>query len=720
MLEDKKKKVEFIGKNNLHLSSNPYLKQHAHNPVHWQLWSIEVLQYAKKNQLPLFISIGYSTCHWCHVMEEESFADPQAAKVLNKFFIPIKIDREERPDIDSYYINAAHLMGVQGGWPLNIFADHQGIPFWICTYIPPDERFNMKSFVDVVSGIGNLWKNDNNKIISQTNQNRAILKEFFSPNPSSSNIIDEDNFMKIKEFSDLHLKYYDKQRGGFKFQSNVKFPCLINLITLLKISQFQKNLSLLEVIENTVINLSKKGMYDHLGGGLFRYSTDYEWGIPHFEKMLYDNALFIELLVDLIKTTTNKENKLTYHNILFHTLNYWEKEMSANGVFYAAQDAGGLKDEGKYYAWNKEELSKLLSIAEEKFFFNKYEWLSLNKQKNQYLLIIKSDFSINRLSQLLNSPVEQLIEKFKQIENQLLEYRLQRKKPFKDKKILLGWNCLMAFSLAHVHEIFPQSNYLEKSKLIFNFINQHMVKNNQLLHSYIDSRFNDSPNNSSDFSDFSNWGFLNDYGNWIRVCLKIYQVSGERDYLEQAQQWMNRVFDTFSVENSFSEVGKFHHDSILKSMTEADDGVEPCGLSLLVDNLNKLNLFSYSSKNDKTIRSILENYYEYFGTASLSFMLSAFHDYQVNLKLITIFDKSSDSKKNKIINKFRSHYLNSCIIISYQKNNNLNSPSQFDENLQVITSDKKNQQSFIVICQNQTCAQPIYDLDQIDKVLLSL
>ena len=417
-----------INKNNLFNDSSPYLKQHKNNPVNWQIWSKETLEFTKQNKKPILLSIGYASCHWCHVMAHESFEDIETAKLMNEFFVNIKVDREERPDLDFIFQSSFQLFNqTGGGWPLTMFLDENGVPFMGGTYFPKDAKHGLPSFKEVLQKVYSAYKDQREKIIGQKN---LIIRNL---DLRKNSVLSQD----LEPILELSLSHLDLEKGGYK--GAPKFPSFNLYETLLYFYNSTHEKKYLEPVELILKQLCSKGIYDHVEGGISRYTVDEDWIIPHFEKMLYDNTQFILLLSKYCKINLDDYFK----DKLEQTIEFVKKDFfNKEGFFGSAYDADSDGEEGKYYIYTFKEIKEIENI--EKYFEVKSE----GNWQNKIILVEKE------------KPSKEILKK-------LLQIRLQRTKPFFDDKTQLDLNCLMISALISANEILPKKGYFELAEALF-------------------------------------------------------------------------------------------------------------------------------------------------------------------------------------------------------------------------------------------------------------
>ncbi|MEE4254739.1 MAG: thioredoxin domain-containing protein [Desulfuromusa sp.] len=452
--------------NHLRNEKSPYLLQHAENPVDWFPWCDDALEKAQREQKPIFISIGYSTCHWCHVMAHESFEDSLVAEKLNKNFICIKVDREERPDIDSSFMHACQLLNGHGGWPLNLFLTSEAEPFYALTYAPKLTRGQHLGFIDIIDKLTELWQQQPSTLVANAKQlSEAIINQ----ERHQENIEADENLLRLA--AEKFQQLFDKNHSGFG--SPPKFPQPHNLSLLLRLAQRFNDSDLERMALQTLQNIDQGGITDQLGGGMHRYSVDTYWLVPHFEKMLYDQALISTAYVEAWQTTNNQLFKQAAENILNYTL----RELTdLNGGFYCGEDADSEGSEGTYYLWSSEELAEILTAEENKLFADTY---NVNIEGNfEGKNILHRSFSLKQ--------PDQKHQKLEELKSKLLLIRNQRPHPHLDDKILTGWNGLMIASLARGGFLFQDSRYLLAAEKAASFLRDTLMIDGKLKRRYRD------------------------------------------------------------------------------------------------------------------------------------------------------------------------------------------------------------------------------------------
>ncbi|OUR97604.1 thioredoxin domain-containing protein [Flavobacteriales bacterium 33_180_T64] len=560
--------------NDLIKETSPYLLQHAYNPVNWKAWNTESLNLAQEENKLIIISVGYSACHWCHVMEEESFENDSVAKLMNENFISIKVDREERPDVDQIYMNAVQLMTGRGGWPLNCIALPDGRPVFGGTY------FTKTQWTKVLEELSSLYKNDPEKVIAFAEQLTEGVKS------SDLITINKDdvqfNVEKGHAMVELWKSSLDFKNGGQK--KAPKFPMPSNLSALLRYSFQNEDKNLQDFVVTTLTKMSNGGIYDHIGGGFSRYSVDNKWHIPHFEKMLYDNAQLVSLYANAYQLTKNE----SFKTVVIETLDFIERELTQNdGAFYSSLDADskndeGLLEEGVFYSWTKEELEAELGHDFE-VFKSYYNINTTGKwEKNLYVLYktkIDADFL-----ETFNLTQDDLNKKKLNWKTKLSKVRNTRERPRTDDKVLTSWNALMLKAYVDAYRVLDNPLYLDKALKNATFIKEHQLDNDgSLFHNY--------KNGKSTIE-----GFSEDYAHTISALIELYQATLDEKWLGMAKDLMDYSITHFlDKENGMFYFTSDTETSLITRKIEVIDNVIPSSNSVLAESLFKLSHY-YSNK----------------------------------------------------------------------------------------------------------------------------
>jgi uncharacterized protein YyaL (SSP411 family) len=557
--------------NHLIHETSPYLLQHAHNPVNWYPWGEEALQKAKEEDKPILVSIGYAACHWCHVMERESFEDESTAVLMNDYFINIKIDREERPDLDHIYMDAVQAMSGSGGWPLNVFLTPDTKPFFGGTYFPPARAYNRASWKEVLENIHKSYQEKKEEVLLQADNLMAHLlsaNSFGIQKPGEDALFSNELLQTIAENI---LANADTTSGGFG--KAPKFPQSFSIQYLLRHYHFSKDETALRQALLSLDKMIDGGIYDQLGGGFARYSTDNEWLAPHFEKMLYDNALLVSVMAEAYQLT----RKPRYANAIRHTLAFIERELQndENG-FYSALDADSEGVEGKFYTWNKQEIDALLGEDAAVFsaFYNVTE--KGNWEHTNILWITKP---LEIFAQENNIPAGELEQKLFASRKKLMSYRDKRIRPLLDDKILLGWNALMNTAYAKAYAALGDVSYKQTAIRNMAFLeSKFSCENGSWHHTY--------KNNKSHIP-----AFLDDYACLIQSYIHLQEITGAGDYLLKAQKLTGFVIDNFEeTDTGFFYYTHRQQSDVIIRKKEVYDGAVPSGNAVMAHNLLYLSI----------------------------------------------------------------------------------------------------------------------------------
>ncbi len=548
-----------INENNLLNDLSPYLQQHKDNPVNWQIWSKETLEVSKKNKKPILLSIGYASCHWCHVMAHESFEDKETANTMNKLFINIKVDREERPDIDFIFQSSFQLFNqTGGGWPLTMFLDENGVPFMGGTYFPKEAKHGLPSFKDVLQKVSNAYKDQRETIVKQKN---LIIKNL---DLKKNSVLNQD----LKPILEISLSNLDPIKGGYK--GSPKFPTFNLYETLLYFYNSSNDKKYLKPVELILKQLCTKGIYDHVEGGIARYTVDDNWIIPHFEKMLYDNAQFILLLSKYCKI--NLDNY--FKNKLEQTIEFLKKNFLNNeGFMGSAYDADSDGEEGKYYVFLFDEIKDIENI--DRFFEIKPE----GNWENKIILVEKE------------KPTKEILKK-------LFQIRSKRKKPFFDDKTQLDLNCLMISALITANEILPDNGYLKLAEEFFNKIEEKYIKK-KIYHSF-----------STEIV------FIEDYAFLIHAINDLYDKTMNFKYKDLAKKLSLEAVSKFYLadKNIFQKNPKKNND-IFSTPIDIGDNTIPNGNAIMLINFTKLGMMEEAKKLSESLNGYLNIYKNHMMTA---------------------------------------------------------------------------------------------------------
>ena len=569
--------------NRLAQESSPYLLQHQFNPVEWYPWGTEALDKARRDKRPIFLSIGYSACHWCHVMEHESFEDAATAEILNREFVCIKVDREERPDIDHIYMSAVQALSQHGGWPLSVFLTPELEPFYGGTYFPPEDRHGMPSFKRVLQGVAQAWKSKRSEVSQNASKLTQALREMQTPGnalPAAQSLA----WDRIDDAFAALAQSFDASFGGLghapKFFHSMAFRlCLRHW-------KRTGNAASLKVVTYTLDQIARGGIRDQLGGGFHRYSTDPQWLAPHFEKMLYDNALLSELFLEAYQATKEK----TYASVARSTLDYVLREMTSDeGAFFSTQDADSEGVEGKFYVWSHAEVMATLGEELGELFCSVYDITPQGNWEGHNIPRQKAAVDLSEVEESLSVA-----------KRKLLAVRAERVWPGRDEKILLSWNGLMVSSLALGYQVLRDERYLEAARkaaqfLLKEFIAPHTLPSGKprLLHSHKDgkTRFN---------------GYLDDYAFFTNALVSLYESDFDPQWLEHAARFAESMIEQFwdAATQSFFFTGN-DHETLIARPKETQDGALPSGQSIAVLSLLRLARLTGRAEFEDTAQAAL-------------------------------------------------------------------------------------------------------------------
>ena len=672
-----------IHTNRLVHESSPYLLQHAHNPVDWFPWGEEALRKAKKEDKPILVSIGYAACHWCHVMERESFEDESTARMMNQYFVNIKIDREERPDLDHIYMDAVQSITGSGGWPLNVFLTPEAKPFYGGTYFPPERAYNRASWKEILEGIHKAYREKKHEIISQAENLTEHLQSansFGFQNKSSQEKNSTVTNEHLNTITQNLLQSGDSVWGGFG--KAPKFPQTFSIQFLLRQYHFTKNEAALQQALLSIDKMIAGGIHDQLGGGFSRYSTDNEWLAPHFEKMLYDNALLISVIAEAFQITANP----TYSKTIQDCIAFIERELtSEEGGYFSALDADSEGVEGKFYTWSLAEIQELLK--DDAVIFCKYYQIENagNWEHTNILWVRDSPEDFARLNGLELAEVEKLIERSKKI---LFEARTKRVRPSLDDKILLGWNALMNTAYSKAYAALGIESYKEIAKSHMLFLEKSFCQTDgKWFHTYKNGQAKQS-------------AFLDDYAYLIQALIHLQEITGDGSYLLKSQELMEMAIAHFKEE----ETGFFYftHDQqndVIIRKKEIYDGATPSGNSIMASNLLYLSKVfdrrEWVLLAQRLSNTLQENTIKYPGSFGIWASILQLYCFEVMEIAIT----GRDFEKN--LPTVMKKYIPNKIIQSGETN---------FSNFPLLANRETAIPVVFYICKNFTCLRPFYNI----------
>ena len=577
------RKAQFT--NRLIRETSPYLLQHAHNPVDWYAWEEEALEVARKEDKPIFLSIGYSACHWCHVMEHESFESEAIAAIMNAHFVNIKVDREERPDLDEIYMNAVQMMTGSGGWPMSVFLTPEGVPFYGGTYFPPESQYGRPGFREVLLAVSRHYRTNREKVGEMAGRLMEGLQRLARLQTTEGEL---DANLPSAAFSRI-ARNFDARNGGFGSQP--KFPNTMNLSVFLREFARAESPRALDMVKLTLEKMARGGIYDQLGGGFHRYSVDDRWLVPHFEKMLYDNALLAKLYLEAYRATGNPFLK----QIVQETLDYVMREMTdPEGGFYSTQDADSEGEEGKFFVWHPEEVEALMG-AEDAPLFCRYFGVSPEGNFEHGKSILNVPVDLEDLATFLKVDEQRLADAVERGRKALFEAREKRVKPGRDEKVQVNWNALMISAFAEAYQTLGQPAYLQTAEQAARFILDRMrTGEGYLLHTYKDGR-----------ARFA--GYQDDYAFLINASVDLYEATFDLAWLKAAQGLAELMVEQFwdDAEGGFFFTGKDHEELIVRSKNPHDNAI-PSGNSVGAMALIRLGTIlgrkDFREKAERTLR----------------------------------------------------------------------------------------------------------------------
>lgn len=669
--------------NRLENETSPYLLQHAHNPVDWFPWGDEALQKAKKENKPILISIGYAACHWCHVMEKESFENEETAAIMNENFINIKIDREERPDLDNIYMDAVQTMTGSGGWPLNVFLTPEKKPFFGGTYFPPRRAFNRSSWPEVLVAVSNAFREKRDEIDKQAESLTAHLLASNSLGDQRLTSGTDISKEKMDELFENLMKSADKAWGGFG--KAPKFPQTFSIQFLLRYYNVTKNRDALNQACLSLDKMIQGGIYDQLGGGFARYSTDSEWLVPHFEKMLYDNALLVSVLAEAYQVTKNER----YREVIDQTIGFVKREMmNPLGGFYSALDADSESEEGKFYVWEFDEVVKLVANAE--IFCQFLDITQGGNWEGKNILRVKTPAA--EFARAKNISIEEIRSVIENGRSVLFSERQKRIRPALDDKIILSWNALMNVALSKAFAATGNDEYRDLATINMEFLTTHFKnKSNEYFH-------RTWKNNQA-----KNFACLDDYAFLVQALLHLQEITGEVDWMFKAKDITEYVMKNFyEEETDFFVFTDSRQNDLIFRKKEVYDGATPSGNATMANNICRLsillNIPEWKTRAERMVSSlsnVIVRYPTSFGVWAM--LLAEIVD---GIKEVVVVGGGASILAKRLLAEYIPHKI---FMVS----------ETGKEQLPLLTGKTPIDKPLIYLCHEYSCLKPVTEVNQL-------
>lgn len=671
--------------NRLINETSPYLLQHAHNPVDWYPWGPEALERARTENKPMLLSVGYSACHWCHVMAHESFENPEVAKLMNDNFVNIKVDREERPDLDSIYMEAVQALSGRGGWPMTVFLTPDGVPFYAGTYFPTDDRYGpqMPSFTQVLTSLANAWKEKPDEVEHNANQIKHLLDESMKLGNDNAQNLNEG--MLVNAWN-LLSRQFDRMYGGFN--SAPKFPQPMLLDFCMRSYDRFHHPDLLPFVELSLMAMASGGIYDQLGGGFHRYSTDVFWIVPHFEKMLYDNAQLSLTYLQAFQLTKNE----FYGQIANEVLTYVEREMfSPEGGFYSTQDADSEGEEGKFFVWSKAEIEQIL--GDDAPAFIKYYGVT-DGGNFEGKSILRVPAPIETVATDLNISTDDLMAILERATPKLFHEREKRVKPGLDDKILTGWNGMMLKSFAVASRVLESAHYRDIAIKNAEFLLKNLEQDGKLLRTYKDGRAKLN-------------AYLEDYSQLIDGLLAVYEATFDLRWLDESVRLTDTMLARYwdANEQVFYDTAVDHETLVVRPRSFFDSAT-PSGQSVAVSVLLRLALLTNNNNYRQVAAKVLHDFSDTAAQHANGFgrLLSALDFYLNPTKEIVLVGDENSEDFQALLRTIYDNYLPDMVVMAR--------PAQLDPAIEAkypLLQDRplQNNQATAYVCENYACQRPV-------------
>ncbi len=679
--------------NRLANETSPYLLQHANNPVDWYPWGEEALERARAEDKPILLSVGYSACHWCHVMERESFENPGIAAQMNENFVSVKVDREERPDIDSIYMTAVQAMTGHGGWPMTVFLTPDGKPFYGGTYFPPEDRGGMPSFPRVLEAISDAYQNSRGDVLTTTEHLLDRMRQMSRVGQQGFEPL-TDEVMRLamrKAASD-----FDDRHGGFGLQP--KFPQPMTYEFLLRHYLRTEDSDALHMVELTLQRMATAGICDQIGGGFHRYSTDAFWMVPHFEKMLYDNALLVRLYLHAYQITGNP----LYRRIVEETLEYVQREMtSPEGGFYSAQDADSEGEEGKFFIWLPQEIRDALGEEEGEIVCRYFGVTPHGNFEGRNILRVAMDAA--NLAREEGFSSREFGELLGRAKSKLLAVRNERVAPGLDDKILTSWNGLMLAAFAEAAAVLGREDYAEVAERNASFLLEGLLRDGRLLRTYKDgaAKLN---------------GYLEDYAFLIDGLLALHEVTFSREHLEAAIELGNAMVQLFwdNATSQFFDTGHDHEELVVRPKDLTDNAI-PCGSSMAVDVLLRLAVITGDGDMERRASGALRSVRQLMMTfpTAAGHWLGALDFYLSKPKEVVVVGERGEGDTAALLAEIHRNYIPNRVMLGVEDG------EQVADRLPLLEGRQKiDGAATAYVCENYVCQLPVTDPQALARQLV--
>jgi uncharacterized protein YyaL (SSP411 family) len=683
-------------KNRLSQEKSHYLLQHAENPVDWYPWGDEAFEKAKREDKPIFLSIGYSTCHWCHVMAHESFEDEEVGRALNDAFVPIKVDREERPDVDMVYMAACQAITLKGGWPLSVFMTPAGKPFFAGTYFPKMGKMGMPGFLDLTRQIAAAWQNNRNPLLEASEK----IAKGIQPRPERGSMT-ELGLETLQKGYDQLAQAFDPKWGGFG--SAPKFPTPHNLTFLLRWHRRNSDSTALNMVETTLDAMRAGGIFDHIGYGFSRYSVDERWLVPHFEKMLYDQAMLTMAYTEAYQVT----GKARHGRVVGEILTYVLRDMtSPEGGFYTAEDADSEGKEGLFYVWTPKEIKDQLGKDLGDLFCRFYD-VGPHGNFEDGRSILHARIPLHHFAARENMDVDELENVLEEGRKKLFSLRENRIHPLKDDKVLTSWNGLMIAAMAKAYQALGDRIYVDAAQRAAGFILENLKKKgNRLFRRYRDR-------------DVAYLGYLDDYSNFVWGLIELYEATFETRFLEEAIALNHAMIDLFwdETHDGFFYSGR-DNEVLIKQSKEIYDGAIPSSNSVAILNLVRLSRITGDANLEKKAKQVASSFakrikaypsaYTQF-LAALDFIIGPSHE------IVIVENQNGKSSRSMVEAIHRPFVPNKVLLlrsVSDQPRDRISALAPFTKDLRAQGDGPA-----VHICEHQSCQRTITEVDELRKYL---